>query len=952
MNYLSLICLFQLFFTVFFYAGYATGANSQPLAQDQCLSTNWPHELSDLSADPDLLFGRLDNGFRYVLRVNSEPQDRTGIFLDVQTGSLFEREDESGVAHFLEHMLFNGTTHFKSGELVEYFRSIGMSFGGDTNAHTSFDETVYKVILPASDEKTLREGLLVMSDYARGALLEESEIDRERGVILAEKHERDTPSYRSYKESTSFSYKGTLLPDRMVIGSEDVLKKLKRADLKEFYDTWYRPENMILVMVGDFQPAMAESLIFDYFSGIRGAGEPPVCPEYGTVSHEGIETFYHFEPEQGSTSVSIEVIWNKVPENDSFELQVSNLHRFMAARIINYRLNEIVEKSGSPLSSAMYYSGQLLDHYQYAALKANTDGKRWEKALAVLYRVLGQVIEYGFSPDELKRVKREIKQELESAVLTKNTRDSSHLAQMIIRSINNNRVFQSPEQEKELFTPLLAEITTEQLQGTLLSDWKHDTRLIEVIGTAELDKKTAHHEIKRIFLELQKKAIAPPTTKESVDFPYLSIAHNPGSYAVENDLQKIGGERIRFSNGTILNIKKTEYKKNSILMALHFGGGGKTAPSHGLPVLAETVVNGSGTGTLKKSELDELLAGSSVDYHFEVGLDSFVFEGYSLSSDFELLCQIIQSYLVDPGIRSEAYDVAMKRYKLMYQKFSSDIEGSAALELDPFFNGNAIGFGLPHWEQFKLLSLEDIRSWLLPSFLGAPLEISVVGDIDPELVKKFVSTYFGSLPVRDYIDNYTPVTPKFPKTERIDVEVDSTSETALIRIAWLTDDFWDIKKTRRLHVLAAIVEERLRKSVRERMGASYSPQVYSSSSRVYPHLGFIMASVISDSTKTTLMENEILEVIRSLVKDPITLQEVEQAKNVIITSLKDAVRSNRYWLSSVLALSSKYPVQLEWQATMLADFHSISVEDIESLAKLYLQEKRMAIGVVRPSSPL
>ncbi|MEN8199918.1 MAG: pitrilysin family protein, partial [Thermodesulfobacteriota bacterium] len=248
-----------------------------------CFSTLWPHEQSELQPDPSLFYGRLDNGFRYVLKKNEEPRDRVAMSLNIQVGSLNEGDAERGMAHFLEHMLFNGSTHFPPGELVDYFQSIGMSFGGDTNAHTGYDETVYDIILPDGGREDVEKGLLVMSDYARGALLLADEIDRERGVILAEKRSRDSAEYRTQMEGLAFSMRGTMIPERTIIGTEGTLKAIGRPLMKSFYDAWYRPENMVLVMAGDFDLQEVKGLIEKKFRDLQGSGPVPPCPQLGRV---------------------------------------------------------------------------------------------------------------------------------------------------------------------------------------------------------------------------------------------------------------------------------------------------------------------------------------------------------------------------------------------------------------------------------------------------------------------------------------------------------------------------------------------------------------------------------------------------------------------------------------------------------------------------------------------
>ncbi|OQY56441.1 MAG: hypothetical protein B6245_18350, partial [Desulfobacteraceae bacterium 4572_88] len=283
-------------YIIFFIAVFFISFASESLAKKTpaCLSIEWPHEKSDLSPAPELVFGKLPNGFRYVLMENHEPRDRVSLHLNVQAGSLHEKDEQRGLAHYLEHMLFNGSEHFAPGELVKYFQSIGMAFGADANAHTGYDETVYDVLLPTGDKESLEKGLLAIQDYARGALLLESEIERERGIILAEKRTRDSAGYRTHVASMNFLFSGTLLPQRMPIGTEAVIKGANHSLLKDYYDAWYRPENMILVMVGDFKTTLAESLIKSRFTALEPGVPPRTCPDLGKVRHKGTKTFYHF----------------------------------------------------------------------------------------------------------------------------------------------------------------------------------------------------------------------------------------------------------------------------------------------------------------------------------------------------------------------------------------------------------------------------------------------------------------------------------------------------------------------------------------------------------------------------------------------------------------------------------------------------------------------------------
>ncbi len=923
-----------------------TAAGSALQSDETCVSQAWPHELSELAPDPDLVFGRLDNGFRYVLRKNQNPKDRTAILLNVNAGSLNELDEENGIAHFLEHMVFNGSTHFRPGELIDYFQDIGMSYGGDTNAYTTYEDTVYKIILPASDRKMLEDGLLVIRDYARGALLEQAEIDRERNVILAEMNERNTATFRTYKKRSLFSLEGTLLPQRFAIGRKEVLEGADRELVKGFYDKWYRPGNMFLVMTGDFDTAVAEAVISEQFSTMQGSSEPFTCPDYGSLDHAGLDTFYHYEPDLGYTSVSVEILGNKKPENDSFLLQVKNLRRYMAAQIINFRLEQEREKQQSVLSSSHFYFNSILDRFQQSAVVARTSGANWKPALAAINRIVNQAIEYGFSDEETEMVKDELTGYLKRGVLTQNTRDSLDISHGIVNSLNNNRVIQSPEQEERLYAAPVRETTPQDLRDALREIWVQDVRLVEVVGDARIDGSDPKEVVKQYYRNLQQLEIAEKSIEKLPDFPYLP--ETGGIEPIKQErLETVDTTRFIYANNTVLNVKKTTFKENSTAVAVHFGDGEKSLPQAGLSLLAEAVVNRSGTGTLRESEISRVLAGKSVNYRFQIGDESLSLAGTALSSDLETLLQVFQAVLLDPGLRIDAYQSAMKRFELMYKGMNSDINGAAMLHLAPFFAGNALTEELPSWEDFKTLGLDDVKAWLLPQFENAPLEISIVGDVEEAEIVALVSRYFGPLAPRKYREMKTEIVPLFPAGESHEVSIELKEDKALVQMAWLTDDFWDIERTRRLHVLAAVIDERLRKLIREKSGESYSPAAFSTSSRIFPGYGKIAVEVMTDVESLDPVIQQIGEVIQSLHDSPVGNDELERSKQPVITSIKELMETNGYWLSNVLSLSTRHPQQLRWPTTLLDDFRSITAADVSRLVDRYMVAERRAVGIIR-----
>lgn len=926
--------------------GYVS-AETKPTAVLDCFATSWPHETSELAPDPAVQFGKLANGLRYVLKQHHEPRDRTAAYLGVLAGSLHEEEQERGLAHFLEHMLFNGTTHFPPGTLIEYFQSIGMSFGGDTNALTAYDRTVYKIILPQSGREDLDRGLLVLSDFAGGALLTKEEVDRERGVIMAEMTARDSAGFRAWVAESAFTLRGTRLAQRMPIGDPEVLQQAGPEQLRAFYDAWYRPENMILVLVGDFDPETAEQLVGHHFGPLQGRGDPPSCPELGRLDHGQREAFYHAEPELGYTEVVLETVANKKPQPDSFELQRERLYRLMATQMINHRLGRLVEDADSSLRSAAYYDTALLDRFRIGGIRAKTDERDWRDALTEIDRVIRQVLAYGFSEQELDRVKRQLVADLEKAAQTSETISSQTIARRLMSHLQADRVPQSPQQELALFAPIIEQASVARLLDVVRQQWRQGSTLVKLIGTAQLPEETAEQTLLSLYRSLQDQEVATPAIGRQLEFPYLPAAKiSPEAVSTET-FPDIDVQRYRYDNGLVVNTKQTDFDKQSVAVTIHFGHGRRSLTKPGLDLLAEAVVNGSGSGRYKASELQEVLAGSSVSHRFRIGEESFSWEGRSLTEDLELLFQTLQTVLRDPGFRREAYDRAMKSFALMYRQLQSDTEGGVRLHLEPFFAGGVPGYGLPAWQGFSALTMEDVTGWLTPSFRDAPLEISVVGDVEPEQVRALAGRYFGTEQMTP-LSVATEYQPQFPAGETHEVAMTTSVDKAVVRSAWLTDDFWDISRSRRLHVLAAILEDRLMQTVRERLGVSYSPFAGSMTSRAYDGFGMMVAQVVVQSSQIDTVRKEIDATAASLKTEPVGQEELDRAKRPLATSLKEAVRTNDYWLHSVLSLSTRHPRQLDWPLTMIEDFAAVTTAEIAELAEAYLDRQRQAVGIVRP----
>ena len=914
----------------------------------------WPHEESDLLPDPTVTFGRLSNGFGYVLKKNQRPEDRVSMHLYIGAGSINETEEQQGYAHFLEHMLFNGSTHFPPGELIRYFQSIGMQFGNDANAHTGFDETVYDIILPKGDEQNLREGLLVMADYAMGALLLEEEVKRERGVILAEMRARDSAAYRTFTSTLAFELPDHIVARRLPIGKKEAIERADRKALKRFYDDWYRPDNMVLVMVGDFSIPLAKRLIHDQFTDFSYRAQTPPLPVFGTIDHGGMNFFYHYEPEVGGTTISIEVIRSYDPVPDTRNLRHRQLLDSMVDQIFQNRLDARTKAPDTPFTAAAIGSGIYLNRVRYAEISADSNEANWKKTLGDLEQTLRQAAKYGFTEGELNRVKKDTIKRLEDEVRKAPTRNSSTLARQMMQRLSRGQVVQSPQQRRDLLVPLVAAVTLEDVHEAFVNNWSDDHRLILVTGNADLRSSAnvaPESLVENAYLASSQKKVSPVEGKKSVAFPYLPKPEDTGTIASRKVIDDLGIVRVRLGNGILVNVKRTDYKAHEVLANMIFGQGRSMEPKSfpGLSFIAEELIGESGLGAMDSDELERALAGKSTYVDFRIAETQFNFFAESVTDEVELLFQLIYAHIMDPGFREDALRLVRERLQQEYQSLTRSIEGMMRIQGMKILAGGDSRFGLPPFKKLQAITLDDIRAWIQPPLQYAPLELSIVGDIDVDTVIELARLYLGELPQRTGFSRTARTDlPHLPEGESYRIDVETQIQKAMVVTAWRTDDFWDIHRTRRLSVLADLFSERLRQRIREKLGVSYSPYAFNMSSRAYKGYGLFQAHINVAPAKSETILKEVKAIAHDLAQNEISDDELARIIDPLLTSIKSLRQTNGYWLNSVMTGSERHPQQFSWARSFVDDYAAVTAVELSGLAARYLVDNQASTIVLLP----
>ncbi len=914
-------------------------------------------ETSDLKPDPAAVWGRLPNGLRYVIMPNKEPQGRASLRLVVGSGSLYETDAQRGLAHFLEHMSFNGSAHYAPGTLVEYFQRLGMSFGGDTNAYTSFDSTVYMLELPDTRATTLAEGFQVFGDYAGSLLLGTKEIDKERGIILAEKRTRDSVEYRTSVAEYQFLLGDALFPKRMPIGLTDVIEQAARPEFVDLYNAWYRPDNLAVIAVGDFAPAAVEAQLKETFGPLQARAPARPQPDLGRIpAAPGLHVKYHADPEAASATVSIETVTPYGGEPDTAANRLKYLPRDLAFQMLSRRLAILAKKENAPFTSGHANVDEAYNFFRNAAVELTCKPENWRGALTTAEQELRRALEHGFQPAELTEATANYLNSLEQAAKSASTRRSADVAGGLITCLLHDEVFTHPEADLALYRPALEKVTADDCLRAFRQTWEVDQRYVFVAGNLNLARESGPPEqtIAGVYDASHTVALQPPEKRANDEFAYTHFGP-AGAVAHQEYVKDLEVHLLQFANGVRLNLKKTDFEANIIHVRIRVGTGRLTEPAQtepGLAFLANLTFIPGGLGKHNIDDLQRLFASKTVGLDFNVGDDACVLGGTTNREDLLAQLQLLAAYFVDPGYRPEALRQARKVIDQMYNRFAHTSTGPMQTEVPRLLASGDPRFGLPPETAALNRTLDEVRAWLGPQLADGAIEIAIAGDLDLDATIAAAAQTFGTLPPRAPKPELAAArVVAFPEPFAKTFSVPTEIPKGLVTLYWPTTDSRDVKLARRLGLLGQILSDRLRVKVREQMGDAYSPQAGSAPSDTYTHYGFLLAQIPVDPVQAQKIVDTVLAIAADLQKNGATPDELERAKQPILTSLRETARTNGYWLNSVIGECQEFPQRLDWCRTRYSDFESITKAEIDALAAQYLDPARSFRVIVLPAVP-
>ncbi|MDB6071249.1 MAG: peptidase [Verrucomicrobiales bacterium] len=908
---------------------------------------HWAQDRSDLKPDSKTIFGRLPNGVRYAVLPHSEPPKKVSARFYIDTGSLMEEDDQQGLAHFLEHMAFNGTTHFPADEMVEFFQRLGMAFGADTNAHTSFKETVYKLELPEPSEAMLDKGLLFFADVAGNMFLADKELEKERGVIMSEKLARDDVDYRMMIEGFKFSLPDSLIPRRLPIGQDKIIQSAPRQRFSDYYKKWYTPERMAVVVVGDIDPALVVKTITAQFSNLKAPAKPAADPDLGPVTpSKGLEARLLPEKEAGAVTINIESSKPSRQRPDTAVTRHQDLVRALADVIVNRRLEILAKKPGNPFISAGFSADDWMRYLESATLQLNAKPENWDKALAAGEQEIRRAVLHGFTEAELTEAKANTLTAYENASLGAGTRKSRELADSLVKRIANDEVFTHPTDDLARVKTDIASISVKESHEAFVRDWGTDNLRIFVAGNLTLDN--APDSILNAFRTSRSQEVTAPVQLANDAFAYTDFGDS-GKVTAQKTVEDLKITQVTFANGVRLNIKPTDFKKDTITISALLGSGRLTLPKDkpGLDVFAASVLDLGGFEKHSVDDLQRLLAGRTVGTQFIVGEENFIIAGRTTRKDLLLECQLLAAQLSAPGWREDGIGQFRESLPAMYQQLNHTAEGIMQSKVNAFTHGNDYRFVLPPQEVLASRTMDEVKAWLSPVLTKGYLEIGVVGDLDPQEVITAMAATVGALPARETARQDVPEARKiaFPTNER-DKAFPFTSKIpkSIIGVYWpTTDRMNNIRQSRHMTLLSEILDDRVRLKIREELGESYSPQVASMMSDTFPDYGQTFAMMITEPKHADKLGPIVRDLAAKLAEGGATADELDRARKPLLTALEEQRRNNAYWLSTVVAPSQSQPQRLDWARSMIEDFTGATLTDLNALAKQYLKADKSVI---------
>ena len=904
-----------------------------------------------LPIDPAVTVKKLPNGLTYYIRANKKPENRAQFHLIVNAGSILETEKTLGLAHFLEHMAFNGTKNFQKMEIVNFLERTGMQFGADLNAYTSFDETAYRLEVPMDKPDVVKKALQVLEDWAHNISFDAEEIEKERGVVTEEWRTGRGAQGRLQDKQIPAIFHQSLYAERLPIGKTNTIRSVTREDFLEFYTKWYRPDLMAVIAVGDFDTKAMEALIVEHFSRLKNPPNAPPRPVPAVPDHEGTLFSIETDPELSSTSVQI-MCKHPAATNGSAANYRRDLVEGLYSGMLNQRLSERVQEANPPYMGAGVGKSPMVRVKDLAVQMARVKDGKYAEGLKALLMEARRARRDGFTAAELERAKVMNLRSLEQAYEERDKTESSSYAREYSGHFLDSEPIPGIEEELKMTRKFLDNITLTEVKHAG-DKWITDTNRVILYSAPEKAGKKAptREEILAVIKEAESSEIAAYSDGVS-DAPLLAKTPMPGRIVSEKQHQEVDVTEWVLSNGIHVLLKPTTFKNDQILMSAFSPGGHSLVSDKDYlsAAMAAGILAQSGWGDYDAIQLSKKLAGKIASVSTSIGELHETMGGSASPKDLETWFQLMNLHFTAPRADEKAFQSYVTRIKVGIEnrdRNPSVIFGDA---IEKALYGDHPRHRPMTMELIKELDREAALRIYRERFANAgDFTFVFVGAFKPPELRPLVETYLASLPSLDRKEAGKDVGDD-PKRGMVNVEVKKGLEAkSTVRLTFHGDARWSISERSALRAAVNVLSIRLREVLREDKGGVYGVNVSGDLSREPRETFSSNVSFTCSPDNVTDLTKAVLDEIKDLQVNGPSKDNLEKVRETLLRNYERGLKEDSFWMSN-LAFYRENELPFSEILKSPDRAKALMVEKVRDAAKLYFSSNNFLNARLLPET--
>ena len=905
-----------------------------------------------IPADPNIKIGKLDNGLTYYIKLNKKPEKRVELRLAINAGSVCETDGQQGLAHFCEHMCFNGTKNFPSNKIINMLEEMGVKFGAELNAGTSFDETVYMLKVPTDSIEWINRGFQVLEDWAHQVNMDDNEIDKERGVIVEEWRLGLGAEDRMQSKYIPVILKDSKYAERLPIGKIDVIKSFPYDTLRAFYKSWYRPDLMALVIVGDIDPKLAEEKVKEYFGRIPKAVNPPKRVDFQVP--DNLEPLISVVTDKEASGYSATIFF-KHPKSDniSYTDYRNQLIRSLYTGMLNNRLQEIARKPDAPfLGAGAGYGSFVSRTIDVYSLSVGAKENQIEKSLEVVLAENERVRQFGFTSTELEREKKDVFALYEKMAKESDKTESRSYADEFVRNYLDKECIPGIQKEFEIVKEFLPEITLEEINKTG-QKWITDENIVALVTAPDKEgvKVPTEIQIKDIIEAVKTSKIEAYVDKVS-DVPLVSKMPVAVKVVKRTDNITFGFTELTFGNGVKMILKSTDFKNDEILLSAFSPGGISLYPDGDImsATLAATIITQSGLGDYDFTGLQKKLSGNTAKLTPYINELREGVNGNCSPKDLETMLQLNYLYFTRTRKDESAFNAYISQMRNAIKPMRSTPRIIFADTLSKIVSKNSPRVvAIPSEAQLDKIDLDRSIGIFKERFADASdFTYLMVGNFKVEEVIPLLEKYIGGLPSIKRKETWKDVTPGFPKGLVI-VDVPKNSEPqSTVAMVWKGDFKWKDKDRQGFTMLMNILSIKCRESMREDQGGVYGVSISGSASKFPKPKYSIQSTWGCNPDNIKRLSQTVLDEMGKIKKNGPTDIDLNKVKETLIRERETSEKENGFWLGALQNhfLNGGKLLSLEEYKTFI---NSFSGDDIKATAIKYLNTDSYVQVALTPS---